>query len=515
MKKVDQLWMFTARGVLLAACAAACDDPRARVESESFDAPSGEDIGDLGPSNDQRVGPADAAPVGSDVSMSDALNVDADPADASDGSAADLASPDACSACPANDAALPVPITPEATCDGLDEDNDGQIDEGISNLCGGCGGLPPEGCQSWRIDLTQVQGEEADLLNSNRLIGLQGSTTGYSQRDIAGARCEFQRVPVPHPDAHLGIVDLVAPAMSLMQVPAFDERGGSFTYTDSPELGALHLFDPGEVVQIRSGGGRAVGPFEANITGPSRLEGVLPEALSPLIEGARGTRNEAAALQWDPAPSVADGDALRLFVGGSISLFRRGPYLAVRHYQLDARLADDGELRVPNAVFAGGVPESSIWVHLRRERFQRWPLGPHSVEVVAGHRVGQRLGGLLSLDVESPFDIVEPSPDVRHVNPGQPLRVSWTPLPPGVGPLVISLYLYDAALLDGRFLACEVTDPSTGTLELPGEVTEGWPMGEADDRQLSLRWDLAREHLEPPDVGAMSHSVTVILRLDP
>ena len=44
------------------------------------------------------------------------------------------------------DAAGPMTqTTPETECDGSeDNDDDGSIDEGATNVCGGCGGLPPE-----------------------------------------------------------------------------------------------------------------------------------------------------------------------------------------------------------------------------------------------------------------------------------------------------------------------------------------------------------------------------------
>ena len=32
--------------------------------------------------------------------------------------------------------------TPEDACDGLDDDSDDVVDEGVSNVCGGCGGIP-------------------------------------------------------------------------------------------------------------------------------------------------------------------------------------------------------------------------------------------------------------------------------------------------------------------------------------------------------------------------------------
>ena len=68
------------------------------------------------------------------------------------------------------DASTPiVRTTPEAECDGQDNDNDGSIDEGATNVCGGCGGLPPEGCQLWNINFSQAA---ETTLNVNRLVSL-------------------------------------------------------------------------------------------------------------------------------------------------------------------------------------------------------------------------------------------------------------------------------------------------------------------------------------------------------
>ena len=61
------------------------------------------------------------------------------------------------------------PPPPPEECNGEDEDGDGEIDEGVSNICGGCGGIPPEGCQAWVLQAVQ---NEAGRLNPNAVASL-------------------------------------------------------------------------------------------------------------------------------------------------------------------------------------------------------------------------------------------------------------------------------------------------------------------------------------------------------
>ena len=47
---------------------------------------------------------------------------------------------------------LPSKPSPEVECNALDDDDDGLVDEGVANLCGGCGPIRETGCQFWRVN---------------------------------------------------------------------------------------------------------------------------------------------------------------------------------------------------------------------------------------------------------------------------------------------------------------------------------------------------------------------------
>jgi hypothetical protein len=424
------------------------------------------------------------------------------------GVAPDGSQPDAAAdAAPPDPDAAPIP----EVCDGDDDDGDGQIDEGVANICGGCGGLPPEGCQSWRVQLLRDEAGETD---TNRVIGLSAGILAVSERRIEGADCEFIRVPAQHPDAHLGLVNVDAPAAMLNQVPTYDEQSGSHRYANSPDLGRIRLYGDGDPLTVRAGGGRLVGPFRETLDAPAGLAGVTGEDLTALSERVRGEGEGPATLRWTPAPEAAQAGELRLFIGGSVGLFNRNVYRAIRHYQLDGTLQDDGELTLPPEFFTP-VPQSAVWVHLTRQRRLQKPFGPHGVEIVAGQRVEKRQSGALDLDTTAPFDILAPSPNERRVTPGEPLEIRWSAPPAGTGPLVVTLTLADNTNLEARQLSCTVDDPASGRLVLPGDATESWPMGQDDLRQLSVSYTIADTPLPAPDRGSLTQSVTLLLRLEP
>lgn len=465
----------------------ACDDdnPRQRVDPPLGDA--GADMGpDLG----------DAEIIITDDAMVDGA-VDPD-----DGIIPDLG-PDAGLIDPPDTG----PIEPEE-CNGLDDDRDGTIDEDVSNVCGGCAGIPAEGCQAWQINL--MQGPNGTL-NPDRVVGLQGAALGFSERAIPNAVCTVFRQPATQPDAHLGQVNIDTPQAMLNLGPVFDERRGGHRYLNSPETGPLAVHETGDLVEVRAGGGLAVGMFTLDATAPASLEDV--EGLQLVADLARARTDDVmATLEWPPA-AAADRGEIRFFVGGSVPIFTNVVYRGIRHYQLDGLLVDDGRLDLPAGFFGGGVAESAIWARLERSRTTRLPLGPHSIEMVIGQRQQIQEGGRLEADGEPPYQIVDPSPNERVITPGEPTRIAWGPLPEGEGPLTVVLTTSDG--VEAQQIACEVIDPMEGEIELPGDFTEFWPADEGGLRQLTLRWDLSTTPFAAPDQGQVRQSMSVILKLEP
>ena len=455
---------------------------------------------------DDRTKPADAS---RDSALADAGLVDAEQVDAGlvDAEQVDAASDDGALV----DATRPDAALPPEICNGEDDDEDGDIDEGVSNLCGGCGGIPPGGCQSWRVEFIQGEDGEATLAG---VVGLRGSALGQSERDIDGARCEFVRVPFTVPDAHVGAVRIETPFRTLNLEVEWDALRGRHRYADPNAPAAGHVFDHGDLIAVEAAGGRDVAAFEIQGAGAPRLDGVDETDMVAIGRLLRGERDEPVALTWIPSPMPLRGETTRLFVGGSVSIFNRNVYRAVRHYQMDALIADDGALTLDRAVFEAPVPMSSIWVHMDRSVERRLALTAHSISVEARQRVEGRIPGATGQDDPAPFDIIEPPPDVRVVDPGAQLPVRWSPLPDGTGPLVVTLLARDAAAAESRLWNCEVDDPDGGELILPGDFTEGWPRGEDDLRQVSLRWTLDAHRLPPPDQGVLEHNVTVLLLLN-
>lgn len=488
-------WLLSS-GVALVGC---LDDATPRRDLELLDVPS------------SRPDVSSDATVVSDASSPGDAGVDATADAALDASrpSSDAAAVDAravADAAPEVDAGNG---TPEV-CNGEDEDADDVVDEGVSNVCGGCGGLPEEGCQAWRVEILQTGEARAQ---PGRIVGLQGNTLGFSEVEIEGGVCVAQTAPPPHPDAHLGVVNVDSPGVALTLVPRVDAQRGGFAYDPNPEVGGLQVFRPGDALDVRWGGGRLVGLGAASIEGPAALEGVDSVALDEAVARAQGVGEAPVSLTW--AAPAASSTRLRLFIGGSAPIFNRNVYRGIRHYTLDASLTDDGEVTLPTALFAGGVVESSVWVYLRRAAQRRLVLGPHSIDVSAAWRVEARGRGVLERDESPPFDIIAPSPDVRAVRFGEAVEVRWTPVPVGTGPLDVQLVAFDAATGTTHVVACRALAPESGILRLPGALTADWPSGAGVEAQLAVQLELARIALATPDQGAMVHGATLLMQLRP
>ncbi len=436
----------------------------------------------------------------------DAAEVDAQVPDAE--GVPDVALPDAGSpdAFVPPDACVPV----DEVCDGVDDDCDGAIDEGIANPCGGCGPVPETGCQAWRVEMTQ---DPQGTLDPDRIVALLAGIGAYETREIPGGVCDAVTLPDQPMDAHLGVVQVVSPRRRLFLLPEYDARLGGHRYAAQDVEGRVDVHRGGDVVEVEAAGGAVLGRFEGSITAPEPLDEVEAGDLEGLLDVARGDADEAR-IAWEPAGLGGVG-TVRLFVGGSRPLFTSPSYRGIEHYQLDAVLADDGDFAPPRGFFGAGVPDSSVWVWMARERSRRVIMGGHSVTLSAGQRVELRGNGPLAADEPHPFDVVSPAPEDARLFEGRPLVVGWTALPEGKGPLVVSLTLIDGESGVTRQVACVADAPDAGQLVLPADLIGEVPTGAGDLRQLSVRWGLADETLEEPDIGRLTRSATVILQLEP
>ena len=401
--------------------------------------------------------------------------------------------------------AAPIP----EECNGEDEDGDGRVDEGVANACGGCGGIPPGGCQAWSVNL--VQNGEA-LLDPSRVVFRAANILGTSSFAVDNGQCDQIRIATtPDPDGHLGEVAITAVLDALALSPGTHPATGQPTYDTDPPSSPLRLHQSGDVVTVSATGGRAVGPFETALTAPETLSAVDADALAPWIAAARGEGADAPLnLSW-----LAGTGDIRLYVGGSKQVFGLTPfYRAIEHYLLDIALDDDGDLTLQSDLFGEGSPNSAVWAYLSRTRAKRLPLDQHAVAFEIGQRVERRAsGGAEEADLP-PFQIVAPSPNERVVQPGFPLPVRWSELPPGVGPLSVQLIFHNEAIEEQHVVSCEVEESGLGVLVIPAEVMAAWPEEEGF-RQLSLRWPLFTQPVDEDEgEGGLSRSLTMILRLD-
>lgn len=407
------------------------------------------------------------------------------------------------------DAAVTETPTPESRCDGEDEDADGRVDEGIANACGGCGGIPPGGCQAWRINL--IQNGDSDL-NVHRLLGLSAGILGVSFSDIPNGTCRTLRLQNRFgPDDHMGAVEIEHEEHTLTLNPRFDVENESVGYEADADTAPWPRLSVGVPVSIRAQGGRTIGAFDTALSMPTRMDLIPADGLTQFATAIRGDDpDEPAVLSWSAVDSV--DSQLRLYIGGSRIVFRRVRfYQAIEHYVLDGALVDDGEFQLPEVFQGAGVAQSSIWVYLLRHAQKRLIFGPHTVSLDLGQRVESRVpGGQIPGDTP-PFQIINPSPNTREFTPGVPLAVQWSALPEGVGPLTMTLSHRNDETGIHTLVDCEIIDPSLGQATLLEDITSEVSDMPGQFRQLTLKWQLSSADLEAPDAGRFSRATSVIL----
>ena len=435
---------------------------------------------------------------------------------------------------------LPLPEIEEERCDGIDNDLDALTDEGVSNPCGGCTPLNEDvGCVSWRVNLTQAQisSDQSSLdprpevqageLDPQRLVTLSGSISTYESFVIEDARCERYRAPQSWEGAQsFGDTTLDTPRASLTLVPN-PAQPGRYRALGENDTFTLHL--PRDQIDIRWEGWSnpssalpqpVIEPGSLSLRSPELVRLASDDELRNVIEAVQRPEDalalpEPISIRWvaEPQDQVA-GPPLSLYIGGSQSLSRNGPYQEIRHYLMAAQLFDDGRLDfdLPSAFRA---PGSSIWVYLERVHQAHAIQGQNPIVLKAGHRTERRTGSSggspslpVALELLSP-PINEPEPDV--ISEG--LNVRWRLTNPDKPPerVVVSLILYDTIWTEQ--IACLVDDPNVGAITLPPSRLEFWPEGPQSVRQLTVRTDTKSLALSYPDRGLLRRSDSVILRL--
>ena len=446
-------------------------------------------------------------------STTDVLEQDSSLADGDPPIPTDLGRPDMMldSAMEADAMVFPPPLdpTPEIDCDALDNDGDGVVDEGVANLCGGCGEIPEGGCQHWRVNLIQ-DGEGA--LNPNRIVGLSGTILEPDVLEIDNGTCQIVRLVSRQSEgADIGAVDIQGSQSTWTLTPVLDQQSGLFRYGSNEPVADEPLFRDGDRVAVTAEGGSLVQGFDHEVVAP--LSVAETTDFSPLFDALRGSpSDETLRLGW--RPNLASNGQMKLYIGGSLVTFRpSNTYQAIEHFVLDGQLIDDGELVLPGDFFGVGVPGSSVWLYLIREGGQRLVLGPHAVTIPIGRRVEARTAGGVSLGDAPPFSILSPDPNERRFVPGEDLPVSWSALPDGAGPLDLRFSSRNPETNVQSLVSCIINDPSLGAATLPAALTSQFSSEIDVFNQITLRWVLHRRQLPGPDRGTFQHSASVILNL--
>lgn len=434
---------------------------------------------------------------------------------------------------------LPLPIAEVEQCDGVDNDLDALIDEGLSNPCGGCEPLPEgSGCVGWRAGLIETQVGSGALVESvsegeldpNRIIALSAAILEYEEFELEGAKCA--RIATPQSwegGSSIGDVTLTTPQADLTFLPHPQQRG---RYQALGESEPFVVHRAGDRINLNWEGWN----LDSMSSLPVIEEGMLTLTSPPLVQLATTDElravidafqrpedpealDELVTIRWIAEPletttGLVAGLPLELYVGGSQSLFQRGAYRAIRHYLLSATLFDDGrlDLALPTQFRA---PGSSIWVYLERVERAQVVSGVNPVRAQVGHRTELRAsaaGGAPS----TPSTLTLNTPDPEGAEPDvtiDGLAMSWTIASEAPPPeqVAISLILYDAQRTEQ--LICLLNDVTQTTFQIPPTALTFWPQSPESVRQLTIRADTKRLQFSAPDKGFLRRSDSVILRL--
>ena len=428
----------------------------------------------------------------------------------------------------------PPPITQER-CDGIDNDFDSIVDEGLSNPCGGCEPFDENsGCSSWRVNLVQTQrmddNEQPQLgvLNPQRLIALSAAVMKYERFDLEGASCVRYGAPQNWEAAwSMGGASLNAPEFDLSFVPSMNEPGRyrAIGVDESPFV----IHEPQDELSFSWEGimdnGRFDTPIpmisgdEFNLESPALVRlaqnDELEQVIDQVTQAGSPTDSRPLSLRWLAEPNGMEaGPALTFYLGGSQLLYRQGAMQGIKHYQLNARLFDDGRLDVdlPREL---QVPNSSIWVYLQRSRQYQSLSSSNPVIASIGHRYEARRSGrnMQNRDLAT-IEITSPDPNgLEPILSSDGLRIAWryNDAQNSVESFAVSLILYDSMWSEN--LTCVMSNPNQLELLIPRDYLEFWPEGPQSVRQVTLSSEQKRIELTYPDRGVWRLSESLILRL--